>query len=191
MVRGGDVRVILIGDHGVGKTSLVNWLQNDEEEMETPKPTVAAEYMKIEFHGAKGVQNIILWDTAGQERFKSLGKIYYHGSQAGIFVYDVKSPASLSGLEGWISEFRENADESAMVFIVANKADLVDVDSADFDEGREWAEMNGWRFFKTSAKTGLNVKQMFGAIFEDVLRNSSGNFDVLEEQDRKCAWRCC
>ncbi|RKP14389.1 P-loop containing nucleoside triphosphate hydrolase protein, partial [Piptocephalis cylindrospora] len=121
-------KVVLIGDGGVGKTSLRNQYIHNRFAA-TYKATIGADFLSAEVEGADGRRVLLqVWDTAGQERFASLGKAFYRGADACILVYSVASYASFASLDRWRRDFlchASPADPAAFPFIiVGNKSDL-------------------------------------------------------------------
>ena len=181
-------RVVMIGDAGTGKTSLVAALFDRPFDM-TYQETIGAAFHTYPVASQPGT-GIQLWDTAGQERYRSLGPIYFRKSSGAVLVYDLGSPESVKGLEAWFTEFRSVVGENVPVFVVANKSDLIDGEPDVLVQGRNWAHEKRLDFFETSAKTGANVKQMFQWVFEAVLRSEVDNQrqETVEESSKE---RCC
>ena len=133
-----------------------------------------------------------IWDTAGQERFASLAPMYYRNAQSALVVYDLTKPSSLVKARHWVAELRRQASPGIVIALVGNKLDLTDEESSEANtgnesedntggdvgeadaegdarkvstkEGREYAEEEGLLFFETSAKSGVNVQEVFTAI---------------------------
>jgi small GTP-binding protein len=160
------VRVVLIGDSQVGKTSLIHRFVRSSFERQQ-KSTIGAVFHTYE-QTWKGRQVIMqIWDTAGQEKYRSLGPIYYRNSAAGIAVFDLTSKETLPGLEKWITEFKKYTEEP-LLFIVGNKSDLDGQQAIQRDEAEEFAKQQGATPFFTSAKTGDQVKELFDAVFNQL-----------------------
>ena len=104
-----DVKVVLLGDTGVGKSSLVLRFLSD-----TFKPfsasTIGASYMSKIIEVQDRTIKFQIWDTAGQEKYKSLAPMYYRGSAAAILVYDITQRESLRTLKMWVAEVRRIAN---------------------------------------------------------------------------------
>jgi small GTP-binding protein len=110
-----------------------------------------------------------IWDTAGQERFRSLTPMYFRGAVAGLVVYDVSSAETLRKARVWIQDLRKTRDSLAIV-LVGNKADLPDDKrQVSTEEGEALAEEEDIGFFETSAKTGMNVKEVFDYVAREVI----------------------
>jgi Ras-related protein Rab-5C len=125
-----------------------------------------------------------IWDTAGQERFASLAPMYYRNAQAALVVYDLTKPTSLIKAKHWVAELQRQASPGIVIALVGNKLDLTNDgagsgedaegasggdDSGDArkvskEEAKAYAEEESLLFFETSAKTGVNVTEVFTAI---------------------------
>ena len=104
-----------------------------------------------------------IWDTAGQERYRSLAPMYYRGATAAVVVYDVGSLESFEGAKRWISELKALHAAQVIVALAGNKADLENRQVSK-DVAAAYARDQGILFLETSAKTGLNVHEIFKEI---------------------------
>ncbi|CAN1175719.1 Ras-related protein Rab7 [Linum perenne] len=148
------LKVIVLGDSGVGKTSLMNQY-----------PLL----MDLRYQ---------IWDTAGQERFQSLGVAFYRGADCCVLVYDVNSMRSFDSLENWHDEFLKQAnpaDPKSFPFILlGNKIDVDGGNSRVVSEKRakDWCASKGnIPYFETSAKEDYNVDPAFLCIAKAALSN--------------------
>ena len=99
------LKVIILGDSGVGKTALMNQYVNRKFSNQY-KPTIGADFLTKVITSEDGRQvTLQIWDTAGLERFQSLGVAFYRGADACVLVYDVTSQNSFKTLEIWRDEF--------------------------------------------------------------------------------------
>lgn len=120
------IKVVIIGDAGVGKTSIRNqYIHNKFPK--TYKATIGADFISKQLQvGGRSVA-LQIWDTAGQERFKSLTAAYYRGADCCILVFDVCNPQSLKNIKTWVSHFVIQAKLSNPVefhfILLANKID--------------------------------------------------------------------
>jgi len=107
------LKVILLGDSGVGKTSLMNRYHTGKFTGQY-KATIGADFLSKDLTvtdpttGLPKDCTLQIWDTAGQERFQSLGTAFYRGADACLLVYDVTDPRSLDHLDSWREEFLRN-----------------------------------------------------------------------------------
>jgi len=161
-------KVILLGDSGVGKTSLMERYVNKKFDAQY-KATIGADFMTKEIEVNNTVVTLQIWDTAGQERFQSLGNAFYRGADCCILVFDVCIQKSFENLDNWRTEFSIQAniiDQNHFPFVVlGNKVDKPDQRVVSAKEAARWCQENGeLQYFETSAKESLNVDQAFHAI---------------------------
>ncbi|ROT35840.1 ras family protein [Sodiomyces alkalinus F11] len=184
-----SVKLVLLGEAAVGKSSLVlRFVNNDFQE--NKEPTIGAAFLTQKCNLPTRTIKFEIWDTAGQERFASLAPMYYRNAQAALVVYDLTKPTSLVKAKHWVAELQRQASPGIVIALVGNKLDLTndggadagaDAGAAGDDEGAEgegsgdarkipteeaqaYAEEEGLLFFETSAKTGHNVTDVFTAI---------------------------
>jgi small GTP-binding protein len=148
------IKVILIGDEGVGKTSLINVtvggskLFNDDEHS-----SFNATYSMKSFIVNKKEYKLNLWDTIGQEKLRSLTKLFFNKSKIVIFVYDITSKKSFQGLESWAEDVKNLIGDDIIKGVVGNKCDLYLKESVKEEEGEKYATSINAKFKITSAKT--------------------------------------
>lgn len=132
-----------------------------------------------------------IWDTAGQERYHSLAPMYYRGAQAAIVVYDITNQVkfrltclackctlkqkcchylfhdlqdSFGRAKTWVKELQRQASPNIVIALAGNKTDLANKRSVEYEEASQYAEENALLFMETSAKTAMNVNDIFLAI---------------------------
>lgn len=154
------LKVLLLGDAGVGKTSLLNQFVNREFTAQY-KATIGSDFSSKQVDVDGKLITLQIWDTAGQERFQSITANYYHGSHAIAIVYDITSRQSFENVRKWISEVDRLANPQVCKLLVGNKADLQDKREVSKEDGQSLADGLGIPFMETSAKTAYNVKDMF------------------------------
>ncbi|AGF85510.1 GTPase family protein [Moumouvirus goulette] len=116
-------KVVLIGDSGVGKTSLVYWFLYKRRPYNN-YPTIGAAFATKELIVDESKIKLNIWDTAGQERFKSLARMYYNKSLGCICVFDVTDLNSFNNMDFWIKDFQiHNVGAEYAMIVVANKCD--------------------------------------------------------------------
>uniref|UniRef100_A0A6B2LJB4 Ras-related protein Rab-7b n=1 Tax=Arcella intermedia TaxID=1963864 RepID=A0A6B2LJB4_9EUKA len=167
------LKVVLLGESGVGKTALLNRFLH-KQFTSAYKSTIGADFLTQEIQINDRIVTLQIWDTAGQERFNSMGKVFYRGADCCIFVFDVTKPKTLSSLEFWIQEFQSNAGEVSSSFqylVVGNRIDLENERSVPKGEALEWCKSHGGlKYIETSAKTGENVDRAFYSIATEVTK---------------------
>ena len=163
--------LMLLGDGQVGKTSLILRLTGNEFN-DSQLTTVGKEsyIQQVNMHGYDLKMKI--WDTAGQERFKSMSVQVIKNSDAVILVYAIDDKNSFIDLDQWLSKINETTDLSKKpIIIVGNKADVENEKrEVTFEEGKNYADSKGYKFYETSAKTGQNIEKAFNDIFEQLYK---------------------
>jgi len=162
------VKLVLIGDMGTGKSSLMHrYLENDFVPSFTF--TVGADYrQKVVQIKGKDIK-LQIFDTAGQERFFSITKAYFRGAHGVLLVYDITSKDSFEHIQRWSSQL-DAPGSSANKILVGNKADLESLRAIPTAKAQETADQFGYKLMETSAKSGNNVEKVFMLLLEDVLK---------------------
>ena len=154
-------KIIVLGDSGVGKSCLTIKATQDRFEA-IYSPTIGFEFLTYTVQVGDKVIKLQIWDTCGQEVYRSLISSFYRNSSLAILVYSIDDLNSFSNLESWLNELKSQGNVDMNIFLVGNKADLEESRKVTKDEGQTFAEENGIKyFFETSAKTGLNAKEVF------------------------------
>ncbi|KAI8322252.1 ras-domain-containing protein [Martensiomyces pterosporus] len=141
-----QIKVVLLGEAAVGKSSLVLRFVNDEFQ-ENKEPTIGAAFLTQKVRLDDAVLKLDIWDTAGQERFHSLAPMYYRNAQAAVVVYDITRESSLDRAKSWIKELQRQANPNIVIALVGNKLDLVSdasavAESTQRDASADAAEAN-------------------------------------------------
>lgn len=172
------VKVILLGDAGVGKTTLIcKYTGKPINE----KASVGAEiFNKMTDVDGKQV-NFNFWDTAGQEKFNSLGVAFFRGCNACVLVYDVTNRKSFDALAKWKREFLEHAAprdaENFPIFVVGNKSDLSNERMVGVEDAESWARANTkMGYFETSGLNGTGLDALFAQVGQK-------SFATMKEDD--------
>jgi len=193
-----SLKIVLLGDSAVGKSSIT--IRFVEDLFDTYQPsTVGAAFLtkKIKI-GDKDVL-LEIWDTAGQERYRSLAPMYYRNAAAAIVMFDLTNPNSLAAASTWLEELSQKGEEGLSIALVGNKSDLKDQIKVTNAEALEFHEKSNTSFYmETSAKSGVNVKELFERLTAEALENNiksdTNDTSVIElisglESDNKR--KCC
>ncbi|XAR62308.1 hypothetical protein NMG60_11017025 [Bertholletia excelsa] len=171
------LKVIVLGDSGVGKTSLMNQYVYKKFNHKY-KATIGADFVTKELEIDGKQVTLQIWDTAGQERFHSLGAAFYRGADCCILVYDVNVSRSFETLQNWHDEFLKQIDPTdpdAFPFVLlGNKVDVDGGSSRLVSKKRaiDWCASKGnIPYFETSAKENYNVDAAFLCIAKTALLN--------------------
>ncbi|CAN1777770.1 Ras-related protein Rab7 [Linum perenne] len=173
------LKVIILGDSGVGKTSLMNQYVNRKFNNQY-KATIGADFLTKEVQFEDRLFTLQIWDTAGQERFQSLGVAFYRGADCCVMVYDVNVMKSFDNLNNWREEFLLQASppdpENFPFVVLGNKVDIDNGNSRMVSEKKTkaWCSLKrNIPYFDTSAKEGFNVDVAFECIAKNALKNES------------------
>jgi len=143
----------------VGKSSLtIKYCKNEFSEKQ--ESTVDATFNQKEIQiDPKTKVGLTIWDTAGQERYHALNVSYYRYSKGALIVYDVTDKDSFEKVKKWHTELSKYLKD-ATIMIAGNKCDMV-TKTVDENEAVAFARSVGAEHFNTSAKSGINVKEVF------------------------------
>lgn len=185
-----QIKLLMIGDSGVGKTCLLLRYTNDSFSP-TFITTIGIDFkvktVKVEDKTVK----LQVWDTAGQERFRTITTSYFRGAQGIVLVYDVTDRSSFENVKTWMGQIQQYADLNVNKVLVANKCDTDATDSpqkrvVSTEEGKKLAKEFGLELFEASAKTNLNVSEAFTTISKQVVKrlNTENTLKVTKKDDK-------
>mmetsp|Transcript_6197 Transcript_6197/g.9681 ORF Transcript_6197/g.9681 Transcript_6197/m.9681 type:complete len:222 (-) Transcript_6197:57-722(-) len=162
------VKLLLIGDSGVGKSSLLIKFADDKFSPHISQ-TIGMDFkVKMLNLGGRRVK-LQIWDTAGQERFHTITQQYYRNAMGIILVYDVTNEESFANIRRWAAQIAAHGEEGADRMLLGNKADFEPPKRVvDASRGKALADEYGIPFMETSAKEGSNVEEAFIAIADSV-----------------------
>ena len=158
-----SIKVVLLGESGVGKTSIISQFTTHKFNPRCAT-SVSAQFISktIEFPEFGQSIKFDIWDTVGQEKYRSLAKIFYKDAKVIIFVYDITTQYSFKGIkEYWYDETKNNTDNSPILALVANKIDLYGDQQVDNKDGQEFADKIGAIFQTTSALSDTGINKLF------------------------------
>ncbi|XP_008055586.1 ras-related protein Rab-37 isoform X1 [Carlito syrichta] len=161
-------KTILVGDSGVGKTSLLVQFDQGKFIPGSFSATVGIGFTN-KVVTVDGVRvKLQIWDTAGQERFRSVTHAYYRDAQALLLLYDITNQSSFDNIRAWLTEIHEYAQRDVVIMLLGNKADVSSERVIRSEDGEMLAREYGVPFMETSAKTGMNVELAFLAIAKEL-----------------------
>ncbi|XP_069381473.1 ras-related protein Rab-37-like isoform X3 [Paralichthys olivaceus] len=190
-------KTILVGDSGVGKTSLLVQYDQGKFLPGSFTATVGIGFTNKVVDVDSLKVKLQIWDTAGQERFRSVTHAYYRDAQALLLLYDITSKTSFDNIRAWLTEIHEYAQKDVVIMLLGNKSDMAAERVVKTEEGEKLAKEYGVPFMETSAKTGVNVELAFLAIAKELRHRATQQpnepkfqiHDYIESQKQKSG--CC
>lgn len=166
------VKVILIGNSNVGKTSIIKRYVNSEFE-EQYQATIGVDFtvksLIIENYDIK----LQIWDTAGMEKYKKITSSYYRGAKAAFVVFDLTDEDSFYAIKNWMEDFCSLCNEKPedrLIAILGNKADLVEQRKIKREDLLKYVELNKFGYFETSAKENKFIDDAFNFIANEYIK---------------------
>lgn len=154
-------KLIVIGDSGVGKSCLTMKATKNIFDEES-QATVGFEFFSFNMKINEKIVKLQIWDTCGQEVYRSLITNFYRNSGLAIIVYAINSEKSFDNLSLWLKELKNFASPDVKVIIIGNKTDLESQRKVSKETAEAYAkEVGAELFMEASAKSGLNVKNIF------------------------------
>jgi small GTP-binding protein len=172
-------KVVLIGETGVGKTSIITQFM-DQTFQEDQQSTTGGTYStkSVIYNGNKELK-FEIWDTAGQERYRALTKMFYKDAGAAVLVYDITRKESFEELKSyWAQQIKETSPEGIILVVVGNKSDLEN-EAVDEEDARKFADELGALYLRASAKNSCGINN----IFEEIAKKHTGSEDVKIKAD--------
>jgi small GTP-binding protein len=177
------LKVILIGDTRVGKSSIVSMFVN-KRMSDLHDTTIGVDFNMKKIELDSKIAKLQLWDTAGQEKFRSIIGSYYRCAHATIVVFDLTSIKSFENIENWFKEIDEKGPPITTKFLIGNKSDLVKDRKIDKEIANEIAERNDATYFECSAKNNNFIEEMFKIISEKTLEKCiENNIDTIRKNN--------
>jgi len=187
MARVCHFKLVLLGDSAVGKSCLVVRFVRDEF-FEFQEPTIGAAFLTQTVQLSDATVKFEIWDTAGQERYRSLAPMYYRGATAAIVVFDITKKDSFNGAKSWVKELQRRGDPNVVIALAGNKADMEAKRKVQTEEAQQYAKDSDIIYLETSAKTSLNVRNLFVEIAKKLPKVNTHTPSLLMlTQRRLCA----
>lgn len=167
-------KILILGDSKVGKTSILTQFASATFNPNT-LPTLGIDY-KIKRIPVDGQDvKLQIWDTAGQERFRSITESFYKGTKGIILTFDLTDHGTFRNLSTWVLNIKQHAGDKVIRVLVGNKSDLTDSVKVKKEDIEAFMKEIGEQmpYFETSAKTGLNIKEIFDQVARDILKNEA------------------
>jgi small GTP-binding protein len=190
-----SIKVVLLGEAGVGKTSIIHQFTYHKFDPDCIS-SISAQFISktIDYKGYGPIKYDI-WDTAGQERYRSMAKIFYKDAKVIIFVYDITSESTFDGMKDyWYEQTKINCERDAILAVVANKNDLYGDQVVSDEIGQNFADDIGAIFQSTSALSDSGIGKLFDNIgkkiidpdydYKDSDKKAKANFDKKQKNPK-------
>ena len=179
-----EIKLILVGMAGTGKTNIVNALTGKQFE-ENKFSTTTSSFIDKTISINNKKYNLEIWDTAGQEKYRSLTKIFIKDSKIVIFVYDITSRPSFEEVDFWVKSVKEILGSSPVYGLAGNKKDLFQNEEVNEEEGEKKAQEIGALFKLTSAKTGqVGINEFLQSLLEEYIKKIGGKIEENIEKNK-------
>ena len=190
-----ELKVILLGEPGVGKTNIISRFISDKFD-EDSNPTLGSTFGEREIVKDKYIYRLKVWDTTGQEKYHSVTKLFIKGSHIVMLVYSIDNLRSFDNLKFWNSYLNEELNQDQFVLaVVGNKKDLIDAELVQEEEAKRYAEKINAFFSLVSAKyEEKGIYALFDSLVDEYIKKFNGEvynetFRLNEENETKK--KCC
>eukprot|EP01038_Epipyxis_sp_PR26KG_P007454 gene7454-10164_t len=179
------VRLLIVGDTGVGKTSLLIRF-NEDNFVPDQKTTIGVDYKAKELEIGSQIVKLQVWDTAGQERFRSMTAAFYSKAQGVIITFDVNQRESFLNIPSWIRDVRISAPEYCYIILCANKIDIPqELWKVAPEEYNAFAKDNDLLLVECSAASGKNITHLFTLIGTNILNLNKNKLTEVEDSEHR------
>ena len=185
-----EVKMILLGESGVGKTAIIKRYLYDQFNKEK-SPSESMHYMEKDLVINKKKIKLNVWDTIGQEKYRSLSKLFLNETQIVILVYSIDDSKSFKELDYWSDLYKEQLGDEILLGIVGNKIDLYMNQEVSENQGKEYAEQHNGTFAQLSAKENrVGIEEYILKLVTEYLKKKNNkinikDFEIIEHNRKK------
>ncbi len=176
------IKVLLLGDNDVGKTSIIKQFI-EHEYLELSPCIIGIDFRAKKIQIENNIIKMLIFDIVAQERFRNITRIYYKNTYAIIFVYSIKDRKSFNNIKIWMEDIEKYAPPNIIKILVGNKSDVKLEDrQVEFEEAKSYSESNNFiKFYESSAKENINIDEIFIDLSKYIIeKNITNNFVKLE-----------
>ena len=194
-----EVKLLLCGNSGVGKTSIFKRYYEDKFEANYTT-SIGIDFQTKEIKYNDKLYSVHLIDTAGEERFRSITSSYFRMAEYYLLVFDLTNKNSLMALSSWIESLKEHIEKPKYI-ILGNKSDLEknvipDEEINEVLNDKVNLKINDENFLKVSAKTGENINKAFEYILNIIEQTSDKDEQIIKQPIKKVKinkkkMKCC
>ncbi|MFW9876195.1 MAG: Rab family GTPase, partial [Candidatus Thorarchaeota archaeon] len=174
------LKLAVLGDPAVGKTSLINkYITGSFKENYTPTlgVNIVSKDIKLEEFNSK--IRLLLWDIAGQDKYELTRRSYFQGCVGALLIYDISRYSTFEHITTkWLEDFKKFSTSNGVYILIGNKSDLSDSMKVSYEEGKSLSQdINAAEFIETSAKYGDNVEEAFKKLVLFILKKNGVNLE--------------
>lgn len=164
-----DSNVVVVGDSGVGKTSVIQQVC-DQRFVEAKRASVGTHTRSTTIKLLNGDSvKLQLWDSAGQYRFENLLPMQYRQARVVVVIYDITNQSSFSNCSNWITTAKSQCSDNCIFVLAGNKSDLRSEQQVTQLDGKRLAGDYDMKFAEVSALSGSGVQEIFKSIAEQIV----------------------
>jgi len=191
-VEGNSIKLLLLGDTSVGKSSFINrYFKHFFQEEFLSTIGLDSQNKIIKIYNDK--YKLTIWDTAGQERFRAITRNYYKNADGVFLIYDVNDSSNYDNIQKWINDIKENntiADNKISIFLLGNKIDMKSR-IIDYFKAEEMAKNLGVKYFEISCKLNININEVVNRMVLEVYQKSNGQKGLNLTSKKESGGGCC
>ena len=177
------LKIVIIGDSGIGKTCLVKRFIQDGLDS-NKKPTEGLDLFSKNLKINDNVFRIEIWDASGDKKYRTIRPAYYKGANGAIVVYDVTSKTSFDSVDNYISELKEIVSTDIKIMMIGNKIDLKDEKEVSTEEALSKGKYFELPLVEASAIDSTNVKQAFYDFIKEIYKIVKKQKDIDEQTEK-------
>ena len=192
-----ELKIILLGNSGVGKTCIINRYINDQFNPDS-ETTLGSSFSTKIIKKGNIEYRLNIWDTTGQEKYHSITKLFIKGSSAVILVYSIDSLSSFEGLNSWYESIKENLQGSEYILaVIGSKSDLIkdEEEVVSEEDAKKFADERDAIFKLVSSKEDPEgINNLFNTILEELIKKKivkANDTVVIQNKKQKKKKKCC
>ena len=180
-----EIKLIILGDTGVGKTSIINRYIENKFTDNIPS-TIGSNYIGKNLKRGDKQYVLNIWDTTGQERYRSVTKLFVQEAKIVVLVYSINSKESFNVLDIWYKQVLDICGENIIIAVIGNKTDLFDQNEYEDneliseEEGKKYATDKNALFKLVSAKIDRKgINSLFDELLDEYIKKNPNSNSQL------------
>ena len=192
------VKLLLLGDSSVGKTSFINRFFNNEYN-ENELSTLGIDFQYQILKKDNSIIKLLVWDTVGQEKFRAIPSKFYRNCDGILLFFDLEKPDSFNNISKWIQDINDNNNETnCILYLLGNKIDLSR--KISLEQANLKAKELNVKYFEISCKLNINIYDPVLEMINEILNKninktshkiSTKNLSLNSENHVKTKAVCC